>query len=59
MVFGFKNAKINVLKKIRVLGEGVIELKCRWLQTGLADLQKHQILEILLMTDFLRIFRDF
>ena len=33
-----------------------IELNCRWLQTGLADLKTHQTLEILLMTDFLRFF---
>ena len=31
-------------------------MKCRWLQSGLADLEKHQILAFLLKADFLRIF---
>ena len=31
--------------------------KCRWLQSGLADLEKHQTLAFLLMVDFLRIFK--
>ena len=52
MVFRFINAKINLLRKIRVADAVFIEMKCRWLQTGLADLKKHQTLEILLMTDF-------
>ena len=30
-VFGFKNAQINVFKKIRVLSAVFIELKCGWL----------------------------
>ena len=34
-----------------------IKLTFRWLQTGLSDLKKHQIIEILLMVDFLRIFK--
>ena len=33
-----------------------IKLKCRCLQSGLADLEKHQTLAFLLMADFLRIF---
>ena len=33
-----------------------IELKYRWLRTCLADLKKHQTLDILLMTDFLWFF---
>ena len=28
-----------------------IDLKCRWLQSGLADLEKHTILPFLLMVD--------
>ena len=34
-VFGYKKAKNNVLKKIKVFGAfWCIESKCRWLQTG-------------------------
>ena len=51
-----KNAKINFFKEKKVLSVVVIKLKCRWLQTGLADLKKHQTLEILLMVNFLRVF---
>ena len=35
----------------------LIDLKCRWLQSGLADLEKHQTLAFLFMVDFLRIFK--
>ena len=34
----------------------LIDLKCRWFQKGLADLEKHQTHPFLLMLDFLRIF---
>ena len=34
-----------------------IDLKCRWLQSGLANLEKHQTLAFLLMVHFLRIFK--
>ena len=51
-IFWFKNAKIKYLKKIGVLSADFIKLKYRWVQTCLDDLRKHQILEILLMTDF-------
>ena len=34
-----------------------IHLTFMWLQTGLSDLKKHQTIEILLMVDFLRIFK--
>ena len=34
-----------------------INLTYRWLQTGQSDLKKHQTIEILLMVDFLRIFK--
>ena len=30
----------------------LIDLKCRWLQSGLADLEKHKIIPFLLMVDF-------
>ena len=30
----------------------LIDLKCMWLQSGLADLVKHQTLAFLLMVDF-------
>ena len=30
-----------------------IDLKCRWLQSGLADLKNHKILPFLLMVDLL------
>ena len=36
-VFRLINAKIDVLMKIRVAGVVFIEMKCRWLQTGMAD----------------------
>ena len=35
----------------------LIDLKCRWLHGGLADLEKHQTLAVLLMVDFLHIFK--
>ena len=34
----------------------LIDLKCRWLQSGLDDLGKRRTLAFLLMVDFLRIF---
>ena len=40
-----------------ILSAFLIDLKCRWLQCGLADLEKHQTHAFLLMVDFLRIFR--
>ena len=39
-----------------ILGAFMIDLKCRWLQSGLAELEKHKTLAFLLMVDFLRIF---
>ena len=35
----------------------LFDLKCSWLQSGQADLEKHQTLAFLLMVDFLRIFK--
>ena len=51
--FWFKMQKLHFLKKKRVLSVVFIELKCRWLQTGLADLKKkHQSNVIFLRVDF-------
>ena len=35
----------------------LIDLKCRWLQSGLAEFEKHKTLAFLLMADFVRIFK--
>ena len=35
-----------------ILGAFLIDLKCRWLQSGLADLEKHKQIQFLLMVDF-------
>ena len=40
-----------------ILRAFVIDLKCRWLQSGLAELEKHKILPFLLIVDFLRTFK--
>ena len=40
-----------------ILSAFLIDLKCRWLQSGLADLEKQKTLAFLLMVDFLRIFK--
>ena len=40
-----------------ILSIFLIDLKCRWLQSGLADLEKHQTLAILIMVKSLRIFK--
>ena len=40
-----------------ILSAFLIDLKCRWLQSGLAELEKHKTLVFLLMVDFLRIFK--
>ena len=40
-----------------ILSVFLINLKCRWLQSGLAELEKHKPLAFLLMVDFLRIFK--
>ena len=39
-----------------ILSAFLIDLKSRWLQSGLADLEKHQTPTFLLMVDYLRIF---
>ena len=40
-----------------ILREFLIDLKSRWLQSGLADMEKHKILPFVLMVDFLRTFK--
>ena len=40
-----------------ILSAFLINLKCRWIQSSLADLKKHQTLVFLLMVDFLLIFK--
>ena len=35
-----------------ILSAFLINLTCMWLQSGLADLEKHQTLAFLLMVDF-------
>ena len=39
-----------------ILSAFLIDLKCRWLQSGLADLGKHKTIALLLMVDFVRNF---
>ena len=40
-----------------ILSAFLIDLKCRWLQSGLAELEKHKTLAYSLMVDFLCIFK--
>ena len=40
-----------------IFGAFLIDLKCRCLQSGQAELEKHKTLAFLLMVDFLRIFK--
>ena len=54
--FGCKNAKIKGFEEKGGLSAVFIKLKCRWFHTGLADLKKHQTLDILLRADSLCIF---
>ena len=44
--------KSTVLEKKNDLSAFLIDLKCMWLQSGLADLEKLQTLAFLLMVDF-------
>ena len=45
-----------LVKKKKILGAFLIDLKCRWLQSSLAELEKNKTLALLLMVDFLSIF---
>ena len=49
--------KSTVFGEKMILSAFLIELKCIWLQSGLADLEKHQTLAFLHMVNFLRIFK--
>ena len=49
--------KSTVLEKKKILCAILINLKCRWLQSDLADLEEHHTLAFLLVVDFLRIFK--
>ena len=49
--------KIDLFGEIMILSAFWIDLKCRWLQSGLADSEKPQTLASLLMVEFLRIFK--
>ena len=40
-----------------ILRAFLIDLKCRWLQSDLADLEKHHALAFLIVVEFLRIFK--
>ena len=40
-----------------ILSAFLIDLKCRSLQSGLTDLEKHKTFAFLLMIDFLRVFK--
>ena len=46
IVFRLKMQKSTVLVKKKILSAVWIKLKCRWLQSGLADLEKHQTLAV-------------
>ena len=56
--FLVKNAKVAFFEEKRVLSVVFIELKDRWLQTGLADMKKHQTSVFFLRVEFLRIFEN-
>ena len=55
--FYVKNGKIDFFGEKMILSAFLIDFKCMWLQSGLADLEKHQTLAFLLMVDILRIFK--
>ena len=55
--FKVENAKIDCFGEKMILSAFLIELRCRWLQSGLADLEKHQTLAFLLMVVFLSILK--
>ena len=40
-----------------ILSAFLIDLKCMWLQSGLADLEKHQTHSFLFIVDFLHILK--
>ena len=40
-----------------ILSGFFIDFECRWIKSGLADLEKHQTLAFLLMIDFYAFFK--
>ena len=52
-IFGFKNAKINFLKKISVLSAVFTAIQVQVIANMPSRLEKHQTLDILLLTDSL------
>ena len=57
IVFGLKMQKSTVFEK-NDFESILIGLKCRWLQSGLADLEKHKKKSFfLLMVDFYRLLK--
>ena len=50
--FQVENAEIDCFGEKMILCAFLIDLKCRWLQSGLADLEKHLTLAFLLTVDF-------
>ena len=57
IIFYAKNAKIDCIGEKKILCSFLIDLKCRWLESCLAKLEKHKTLALLLMVDFLRVFK--
>ena len=57
-IFGLKMQKSTFLRENGFESSFFfIKLTFRWLQNGLSDLKKRQTIEILLIVDFLRIFK--
>ena len=52
IVFRLKMQKLTFVLEKMILSAFLIDLKCRWLQSGLADLEKHQTLASLLIVGF-------
>ena len=52
IVLRLKMQKSTFLKRKNILSAFLIDLKCRWLQSGLTDSEKHQTLAFLLMVEF-------
>ena len=49
--------KLTVFEKKMILSAFLVDLKCRSLQSGLTNLEKHKTFAFLLMVDFLRVFK--
>ena len=57
IMFQLKMQKSTVLEKKMILSGVLIDLKCRWLQYGLAGLEKHQTLARVLIVYFYAFFK--